>query len=158
MSERIHRTRSIDGTQIVGSVHGDGPPLVLVHGSLEDGETDWSQMLPFLREHFTCCLMSVRGRGHSDVSADMATRRRVQDVLSFVDSLGEEGGPGRVRAGCGVGVQPDPSGVVEEQRADPDHARVEVRTTVTAGPEGSRRLRGLIVHEPRPARSVLRGQ
>jgi hypothetical protein len=31
--DRIHRTVSTDGTEIVGSVHGQGPPLVLVHGS-----------------------------------------------------------------------------------------------------------------------------
>lgn len=90
MTERIHRTRSIDGTRIAGSVHGEGPPLVLVHGSLEDGETDWTQLLPLLRDRFTCFLMNVRGRGLSDAAEDKTTRRRVQDVMSFVDSLGEE--------------------------------------------------------------------
>jgi hypothetical protein len=34
----VHRTISADGTEIAGRVHGQGPPLVLVHGGLGDGE------------------------------------------------------------------------------------------------------------------------
>jgi hypothetical protein len=30
--ERIHRTVSADGTEIVGRMHGDGPSLVLLRG------------------------------------------------------------------------------------------------------------------------------
>jgi pimeloyl-ACP methyl ester carboxylesterase len=88
-TDRIHRAVSNDGTEIVGRVHGQGPPLVLVHGGLEDGDLDWTPMLPFLAEDFTCYLMSTRGRGLSGVSADLAPGRLLEDVVSFVNSIGE---------------------------------------------------------------------
>lgn len=88
-TNRIHRAVSNDGTEIVGRVHGQGPPLVLVHGGLEDGDLDWTPMLPFLAEDFTCHLMSTRGRGLSGVSADLAPGRLLEDVVSFVNSIGE---------------------------------------------------------------------
>ncbi len=35
-NERIHRAMSRDGTEIAGRVYGQGPPLVLVHGAMDD--------------------------------------------------------------------------------------------------------------------------
>lgn len=86
---RIHRAVSNDGTEIAGVVHGQGPPLVLVHGATEDGDLGWTPMLPFLAEDFTCYLMSTRGRGLSGISADLAPKRLLEDVVSFVNSIGE---------------------------------------------------------------------
>lgn len=88
-ANHIHRAVSDDGTEIAGRVHGQGPPLVLVHGSLEDGDLDWAAMLPFLHERFTCYLMSTRCRGLSGGSVDLSSQRRVEDVTAFVDSIGE---------------------------------------------------------------------
>ncbi len=61
--DRIHAAVSDDGTKIAGRVQGRGSPLVLVHGGLGDGDVAWLFMLPFLVEHFTCYLLSTRGRG-----------------------------------------------------------------------------------------------
>lgn len=88
-SERIHRAKSKDGTEIVGRVEGHGPPLVLVHGSLEDGDLCWQAMLPDLRQHFTCYLPSTRSRGLSGASDDLTPQRRVEDIVSFIASVGE---------------------------------------------------------------------
>ena len=63
--DQIHVAVSNDGTKIAGRVQGQGAPIVLVHGGLGDGEVSWFFMLPFLVEHFTCYLMSTRGRGLS---------------------------------------------------------------------------------------------
>jgi pimeloyl-ACP methyl ester carboxylesterase len=87
--ERIHRTTSDDGTEIVGRVHGTGPPLVLVHGGLEDGDTCWGPLLPFLTRRFTCYTPSTRGRGLSGQHPDLSPHRLVDDVAAFVDSIGE---------------------------------------------------------------------
>jgi pimeloyl-ACP methyl ester carboxylesterase len=87
--DRIHRAVSDDGTEIAGRVVGQGPPLVLVHGALYDGETAWSEMLPHLTDRFTCFLPSTRGRGLSAPSDDYALQRSLEDVTAFVDSIGE---------------------------------------------------------------------
>lgn len=87
--ERIHRTTSADGTEIVGRVLGDGPALVLVHGAIGDGEFAWEATLPHLTEHFTCYLPSTRGRGRSADRPDHTPPRFDEDVLAFVESVGE---------------------------------------------------------------------
>jgi len=87
--DRIHRAISADGTEIAGRVHGDGPPLVLVHGRLEDGELSWSALRPLLADRFTCYAMSTRGRDLSGQHPDLAFARLVEDVVAFADSVGE---------------------------------------------------------------------
>ena len=88
-AERIRRARSDDGTEIAGRVHGEGPPLVLVHGQPGDGDLDWAALLPHLTDRFTCYVPSTRGRGLSAEHPDLAPERRVEDVTAFVDSVGE---------------------------------------------------------------------
>ena len=85
--ERIHRANSADGTEIAGRVHGQGPPLILVHGALPDGDIAWEAMVPHLRDHFTCYLPSLRGRGLSEASPDHSPPRLEEDVRAFVDSI-----------------------------------------------------------------------
>jgi pimeloyl-ACP methyl ester carboxylesterase len=85
--DRTHAARSADGTEIVGDVRGEGPPLVLIHGSLEDGRTCWRAMLPILERRFTCYLPSTRGRGRSGSAGDLRPRRRLEDVVAFVESV-----------------------------------------------------------------------
>lgn len=87
--DRIHVAISNDGTRIAGRVEGHGPPLVLVHGGLGDGEVSWRFMLPFLVDHFTCYQMSTRGRGLSSDNADHSRERQFEDIAAFVESIGE---------------------------------------------------------------------
>jgi pimeloyl-ACP methyl ester carboxylesterase len=87
--ERIHRAVSADGTEIVGRMHGQGPPLVLLHGRLEDGDSCWGPMLPLLTDRFTCYTPSTRGRGLSGDNPDHAPECLVEDAAAFIDSIGE---------------------------------------------------------------------
>ncbi len=88
VADQIHRTTSADGTKIAGRVHGQGPPLVFVHGILCDQDI-WSPLVPHLEADFTCYLLNTRGRGLSDDSADLASERRLEDVKAFAESIGE---------------------------------------------------------------------
>jgi pimeloyl-ACP methyl ester carboxylesterase len=87
--ERMHRAVSDDGTEIVGRVHGQGPPLVLVHGNFADGEQEWGGMLPHLTDRFACHVPSTRGRDLSGAAARYSREAGVQDVAAYADSIGE---------------------------------------------------------------------
>ena len=100
ITDRIHRAVSADGTEIAGRVHGQGPPLVLFHGTPHDGDLAWEALLPHLTDRFTCYLPSWRGRGLSGHSEDHTPPRYVEDAIAFVDSIG---GPAYV-AGWSYGV------------------------------------------------------
>jgi alpha-beta hydrolase superfamily lysophospholipase len=58
------RVVSRDGTQIAYWTSGEGPPLVLVHGTTAD-HTRWRPLLPYLEPHATVHAIDRRGRGAS---------------------------------------------------------------------------------------------
>ena len=60
----MHKVLSADGTPIAYEIRGQGPPLVMVHGSSLD-HTRWGSSIHRLAEHFTLVLMDRRGRGSS---------------------------------------------------------------------------------------------
>ena len=79
---------SEDGTKIAYWRSGQGPPVVLVHGTTAD-HSRWAPVLPEFEEHFSVCAIDRRGRGGSGDSEDYALEREFEDVASVVDSLGE---------------------------------------------------------------------
>jgi len=80
----------MDGTRIVCQRSGAGPPLVLVHGSIND-HTNWEPLLPVLEEHFTIYALDRRGHGESDPvdGATYALEREFEDVAAVIDAVGE---------------------------------------------------------------------
>ncbi len=79
---------SKDGTPIAGWRSGEGPPLVLVHGTAAD-HGRWKPVLPAFEERFTVFAVDRRGRGRSGDSDGYAIEREFEDVAVVVDSLGE---------------------------------------------------------------------
>ena len=80
--------RSPDGTPIEALVSGDGPPLVLVHGTSGDASR-WPAVIPPLSEHFTVHAMHRRGRGGSiDGDAPYAIEREGEDIVALIDAIG----------------------------------------------------------------------
>jgi pimeloyl-ACP methyl ester carboxylesterase len=88
MAGRVQVAISVDGSEIVGRVRGKGPPLVLVHGALGDGEVAYEALVPHLADRFTCYTPSTRGRGLSSGNPDHSPPRLQEDVAAFVDSIG----------------------------------------------------------------------
>lgn len=88
-ADRIHRATSTDGTEIAGPVHGQGPPLVLAHGGMDDGTLSFEKLLPLLTDRFTCFVPSMRGRGHSANHPDHRPERHTEDLAAFIDGIGE---------------------------------------------------------------------
>ena len=79
---------SKDGTPIAYWRSGQGPPLVLVHGTSAD-HSRWKPVLPAFEEHFTVYALDRRGRGGSGDSEDYSIEREFEDVAAVVDSIGE---------------------------------------------------------------------
>lgn len=90
--QRTHYVTTTDGVTIGGIVHGQGPHLVFLQGIMGDGDLDWQALLPHLTGRFTCYLPSWRGRGLSGDHPDLSFGRLVDDVLAYVDSIGEPTG------------------------------------------------------------------
>jgi len=84
---RIERVESSDGTELACHVAGDGPPLVLVHGTSAD-HTRWAPVIDALSADFTTYAMDRRGRGASADGDDYAIEREFEDVAAVVDAIG----------------------------------------------------------------------
>lgn len=84
---------SRDGTSLAVWVEGDGPPLVLVHGSISDHTT----LAPFvaeLAEDLATFSMDRRGFGASGDAPDYAIERDFDDVARVADAVADRvGGP-----------------------------------------------------------------
>jgi pimeloyl-ACP methyl ester carboxylesterase len=80
--------RSADGTRIGFTRTGQGPALVLVHGSLSSG-AEWREVAELLAGHFTCFVMDRRGRGRSDDGASpYAIEREYEDIAAVLRAAG----------------------------------------------------------------------
>jgi pimeloyl-ACP methyl ester carboxylesterase len=91
-NRRTHYVTTTDGVAIGGTVHGHGTPLVFLPGGIGDGDLDWHALLGHLTGRFTCYLPSLRGRGLSGDHPDLRLRRLVDDLVAYVDSIGEATG------------------------------------------------------------------
>ena len=89
---RAHgQTASINGIDMRYQVHGDGPPLVLLHGFLGSGDT-WATILGDLdrlgRDH-RLIIPDMRGHGGStNPIGEFTMRQSAVDVFALLDHLG----------------------------------------------------------------------
>jgi pimeloyl-ACP methyl ester carboxylesterase len=85
------RVVSRDGTEIADWTSGEGPPLVLVHGTTAD-HTRWRPLLAYLELHATVHAIDRRGRGASDDGPHYELAREFEDVAAVVDAVAEASG------------------------------------------------------------------
>jgi pimeloyl-ACP methyl ester carboxylesterase len=103
-NRHTHFVTATDGVQLGGSVHGQGPPLVLLQGVIGDGDLDWQALLPYLSDRFTCYLPSWRGRGLSGDHPDLSYVRLVDDAVSYLDSIGSPAALAGWSGGAGLAL------------------------------------------------------
>ena len=80
---------SRDGTRIAFARSGEGPPLILVHGTTAD-HTRWAKILPALERSFTVFAMDRRGRGRSGDADEYSLEREYDDIAAVAAEAGEE--------------------------------------------------------------------
>jgi pimeloyl-ACP methyl ester carboxylesterase len=88
----VTRVVSRHGTEIACWSSGEGPPLVLVHGTTAD-HTRWRPLLPYLEPHATVHALDRRGRGASGDAPDYRVAREFEDVAAVVDAVAEPPDP-----------------------------------------------------------------
>jgi pimeloyl-ACP methyl ester carboxylesterase len=77
-----------DGTVIGAWRSGNGPPIVLVHGTADD-HTAWDLVAPRLAMRFTVYAVDRRGRGASPWDGPVyAIEQEFDDIAAVVDSTG----------------------------------------------------------------------
>jgi len=81
---------SKDGTRIACWRTGQGPPLLLVHGTGID-HSYWDPLVPELERDFTVYAIDRRGRGESGDTAPYAIQREFEDLEAVIDTV-----PGQV--------------------------------------------------------------
>ena len=100
--------RSADGTPLAVWVEGEGPPLVLVHGSMCD-HTASDPLVAELRATMTTFAVDRRGFGASGDAAGYTLEREFEDVAAVVEAVAARaGGPLALwghsyGAGCAMG-------------------------------------------------------
>lgn len=85
-TQTVQKVRSKDGVEIAFWKSGQGPHLVLVHGTSAE-HSRWRPVLPMLEQHFTVCAMDRRGRGGSGDAPEYSLEREFEDVAAVCDSL-----------------------------------------------------------------------
>ncbi len=81
--------RSVDGTPISAEGYGEGTPgLIVVPGALTSQHT-WKTASRLLSAGRTVFVLDRRGRGRSGDAPEYAPEREVEDVLAFLQGLGE---------------------------------------------------------------------
>jgi len=78
---------SDDGTRIAYEQHGEGPPLVLIHGG--SSSKVWEPLIPRFEEEYSVVVPHRRGVGQSNDSSEYSLERGVEDISAVIASLDE---------------------------------------------------------------------
>jgi pimeloyl-ACP methyl ester carboxylesterase len=87
--KRVMNVESSDGTRITCHVAGDGPSLLLVHGTSAD-HTRWASIIDQLAARFTTYAVDRRGRGASTDAEPYEIESEFDDVALVVDAIAGE--------------------------------------------------------------------
>lgn len=118
------RAASRDGTDIAYWTSGEGPPVVLVHGTTAD-HASWRLLSPHLEPHLTVHAVDRRGRRPSGDSPEYDITHEFEDIAAVVDAVAQT-------SGLAVGVFGHSLGAL--------HALGAARLTSNIG--------GLVLYEP----------
>jgi pimeloyl-ACP methyl ester carboxylesterase len=83
----LERVTSRDGTPIAYRRSGQGPGLVLVHGTTADASR-WDPLLPLLEPSSTVYAVDRRGRGASGDGPEYSLEAEAQDLVAVIENVG----------------------------------------------------------------------
>ena len=78
------RYAAVNGLRMYYEVHGDGPPLVLVHGGALTIGLSFGAMIPALAERHRVIAVEMQGHGHTaDIDREMTLENFADDVVKL---------------------------------------------------------------------------
>ena len=81
----------VNGLKLYYEVHGQGEPLVLLHGSFMTIPLNWSRFLPRLAQNRQVIAAEMQGHGRTkDVARDISYEAMADDVAGLLQHLGIE--------------------------------------------------------------------
>ncbi|MBW0104093.1 alpha/beta fold hydrolase [Pseudonocardia sp. KRD291] len=81
----------VNGLQMYYEVHGNGRPLVLLHGGILTIDLSFGAILPALAEHHQVIGVELQGHGHTaDIDRPLQLDLLADDVVALLDHLGIE--------------------------------------------------------------------
>ncbi len=87
----LERTVQANGLRIYFEEYGHGDPLILLHGALGTGITQWEAQIPLLAEHFRVIMPDARGHGRTEMPpGEIRLRELSDDVAAFIHALNLE--------------------------------------------------------------------
>jgi pimeloyl-ACP methyl ester carboxylesterase len=84
----MRHVRSTDGTSIAYEKTGQGPPLIIIGGSLGDHRF-YLPLAGELAKHFTVYTYDRRGRGQSGDTQPYSVERELDDVAALIAEAGQ---------------------------------------------------------------------
>lgn len=85
------RYADVNGLRMYYEVHGNGPPLVLLHGGALTIEHCFGPLLAPLAEHHQVIAVELQGHGHTaDIEREPSLGAFAGDIVSLLDHLGVE--------------------------------------------------------------------
>lgn len=118
------RTESLNGVQIYFEVHGNGDPVLLLHG-FSGTSADWTNTIGAWSSRFKLIVPDLRGHGRSSIlSSPFRHQDAATDIIALLDHLGID----RVR---GVGVSGGGNILLHMATRQPDRIRSMVLVSAT---------------------------
>jgi pimeloyl-ACP methyl ester carboxylesterase len=78
----------VNGAKVYYEVHGNGMPIILIHGAFYTIDLNWSELIPELSKHRKVIAIEMQGHGHSpysDRKLDIATLAKdVEEVMNYL--------------------------------------------------------------------------
>ena len=80
----------VNGLEMYYEIHGEGQPLVLIHGGL-GGTMEFGQLLPMLAETRQVIAVELQGHGRTaDIDRPLSYESMADDIAALIDHLGHE--------------------------------------------------------------------